>query len=86
MTLIRKSDDPLHPRFEEVNCIYISIQFFFNGMGINFFHKVASQDENLQYGYTFVKFTLDKNARTLSPPFLKNMSCVYVQKIQTITS
>lgn len=38
---------------------------------IFFFHKVSSQDENLQYGCTFIKFSLDKNTSTLSPLFLK---------------
>lgn len=41
--------------------LHLSFYSFFYGMGINFFHKVAIQDENLQYGCTFIKFTLDKN-------------------------
>ena len=67
------SGGPLHLWLEKVNCIYLLAQFFY-GIGILFFfffHKTASQDENLQYGCTIVKFTPEKNASTLSPPFLK---------------
>ena len=41
-----------------------------------FFHKAASQDENLRYDCKLGKLTLDKNAKTLSLKFLENISYV----------